>query len=202
MSTVSHAHICQTKFPAFLHNCLSGAVGHDSLVESRRKCGTAWGVPSTTICDCVWHLLCGSSRGCWNDKLTHWGRGKYATISQMNFLEWKIWILLKISLKFILKVPISTWRPRQNGHHFPDDVFKWIFLNENIWIAINISLKFVPWSPITVETLYSTIYYSKYFIELNIDKSTQYVDLWTHKRHPIPRPFRASYGVSFMSTST
>ena len=30
-------------------------------------------------------------------------------------------------------------------------------------------------SQITVETLYSTIYYSKYFIELNIDKSTQYM---------------------------
>ena len=42
---------------------------------------------------------------------------------------------------------------------------------------------------VTVETLYSTIYNSKYFIELNIDKSTQYVALWTHKRHPIPRPF-------------
>ena len=41
----------------------------------------------------------------------------------------------------------------------------------------------------TVETLYSTIYHSKYFIELNIDKFTQYVALWTHKRHPIPRPF-------------
>ena len=41
----------------------------------------------------------------------------------------------------------------------------------------------------TVETLYSTIYYSKYFVELNLDKSTQYVALWTHKRHPIPRPF-------------
>ena len=40
-----------------------------------------------------------------------------------------------------------------------------------------------------VETLYSTIYYSKYFIELHIDESTQYVALWTHKRHPIPRPF-------------
>ena len=52
----------------------------------------------------------------------------------------------------------------------------------------------------TVETLYSTIYYSKYFIELNFDKSTQYVALWTHKRHP--HTFRASYGVSFMSTST
>ena len=41
----------------------------------------------------------------------------------------------------------------------------------------------------TVETLYSTIYYDKYFIKLNIDKSTQNVALWTHKRHPIPRPF-------------
>ena len=41
----------------------------------------------------------------------------------------------------------------------------------------------------TVETIYSTIYHSKYFIELNIDKSTQYVALWTHKRHPVPRPF-------------
>ena len=40
----------------------------------------------------------------------------------------------------------------------------------------------------TVETLYSTIYYSKYFIELNFDKSTQYVALWTHKRHSIARP--------------
>ena len=29
----------------------------------------------------------------------------------------------------------------------------------------------------TVETLYSTIYYSKYFIQFHIDKSTQYVAL-------------------------
>ena len=39
-------------------------------------------------------------------------------------------------------------RPRQNGRHFPDDIFKWIFLNQNIWISINISLKFVPMGPI------------------------------------------------------
>ena len=37
-----------------------------------------------------------------------------------------------------------TLRPRQNGRHFPDDIFKWIFLNENVWISIKISLKFVP----------------------------------------------------------
>ena len=38
---------------------------------------------------------------------------------------------------------ISTLRPRENSRHFPDDIFKWIFLNENIWISIEISLKFV-----------------------------------------------------------
>ena len=43
---------------------------------------------------------------------------------------------------------LKTLRPRQNGRHFPDDIFKWIFLNENVWISINISLKFVPRGPI------------------------------------------------------
>ena len=32
----------------------------------------------------------------------------------------------------------------QNGRHFPDNNFKWIFVNENAWISIKISLKFVP----------------------------------------------------------
>ena len=27
---------------------------------------------------------------------------------------------------------LNTLRPRQNGCHFPDDIFKWIFLKENI----------------------------------------------------------------------
>ena len=44
---------------------------------------------------------------------------------------------------------INTLRPRQNGHHFPDGIFKCIFLNENVWILIEISLKFVPRAPIT-----------------------------------------------------
>ena len=39
---------------------------------------------------------------------------------------------------------INTLRPRQNGRHFADDIFKCIFLNENTSISINISLKFVP----------------------------------------------------------
>ena len=39
---------------------------------------------------------------------------------------------------------VNTLRPRQKGRHFPDDIFKCIFLNENSRISINISLKFVP----------------------------------------------------------
>ena len=38
---------------------------------------------------------------------------------------------------------LNSLRPRQNGRHFPDAIFKWIFLNENVWILIKISLKFV-----------------------------------------------------------
>ena len=42
------------------------------------------------------------------------------------------------------KEAVNTLRPRQDGRHFPDDSFKWIFLNENVWISIEVSLKFVP----------------------------------------------------------
>ena len=42
------------------------------------------------------------------------------------------------------RVTINTLRPRQNGHHFTDDIFKCIFFNENVWISLKISLKFVP----------------------------------------------------------
>ena len=39
----------------------------------------------------------------------------------------------------------STLRPRQNGHHFADDIFKCISLNENFWILNKIPLKYVPY---------------------------------------------------------
>ena len=42
------------------------------------------------------------------------------------------------------QVDINTLRPRHNGRHFADDIFKRIFLNEDILIPIKISLKFVP----------------------------------------------------------
>ena len=45
-------------------------------------------------------------------------------------------------------VHVNSLRPRQNGRHLADDMFKCIFLNENVWIPIAISLKFVPKVPI------------------------------------------------------
>ena len=38
---------------------------------------------------------------------------------------------------------IDTLRPRQNGHHFADDIFTCIFFNENLCILIWMSLKFI-----------------------------------------------------------
>ena len=43
---------------------------------------------------------------------------------------------------------INTLRPRQNGRHFADDIFKCIFFNENVWISLKIVLKFVLKGPI------------------------------------------------------
>ena len=42
----------------------------------------------------------------------------------------------------------NTLRPRQNGHHCPDNIFNCIFVNENVSISIKILLKFVPKGPI------------------------------------------------------
>ena len=39
---------------------------------------------------------------------------------------------------------INTLRPRQNGPHFADDIFKCIFVNENVWFLLEVSLNFVP----------------------------------------------------------
>ena len=43
---------------------------------------------------------------------------------------------------------VNRLRPRQNGCHFADDIFKCIFLNENVSIVIKISLKFISKGPI------------------------------------------------------
>ena len=39
---------------------------------------------------------------------------------------------------------VNTLKQKQNVRHYPDDIFKNIFLNENVSISIKISLEFVP----------------------------------------------------------
>ena len=42
-------------------------------------------------------------------------------------------------------MPLNASLPGQNGHHFTDDSFKYIFMNEKFCILIWISLKLVPY---------------------------------------------------------
>ena len=61
--------------------------------------------------------------------------------------EWEYYQFM-ITTTFIRSQWVNILRPRQNGWHFPNNIFKRIFLNENVWISIKISLKFVPKGPI------------------------------------------------------
>ena len=49
---------------------------------------------------------------------------------------------------FIWGMDVGSSLPKQNGHHFTDDIFRYIVVNEKIYILIEISLKFVPTGPI------------------------------------------------------
>ena len=56
--------------------------------------------------------------------------------------------LMRVLVHATLDPRFNALRLRQNGRHFPDDIFQCIFLNENVWISIKISLTFVPKGPI------------------------------------------------------
>ena len=68
------------------------------------------------------------------------------------FLFWQIYWILGVNNRVMVWIYLiqnswhmfNTWRPRQNGRHVSDDIFKDIFLNEIVWILFKISLKFVP----------------------------------------------------------
>ena len=65
----------------------------------------------------------------------------------------KHWFIYIICLPSMMRHESSTsrfntLRPRQNGRHFPDDIFKCIFVNEKIGISIKISPQFMTEGPI------------------------------------------------------
>ena len=47
-----------------------------------------------------------------------------------------------------ISISINLSLPGQNGCHFADDIFSWIFVNEKFCILIKFSLQFVPKGPI------------------------------------------------------
>ena len=64
-----------------------------------------------------------------------------------HFLN-KCWLSSMMACGITRCQGFNTLRLRQNGRHFPDNIFKCICLNETVWISIKISLEFVPKSPI------------------------------------------------------
>ena len=80
---------------------------------------------------------------CWK-KLSN-GDEFYAPSNKFKTIRFNIWGILRTTR---LALSLNTLRPRQNGRHFPDDIFKHICLNESVRISTNISLNFVPRGPI------------------------------------------------------
>ena len=42
------------------------------------------------------------------------------------------WKIETVPIHYLIDSWLNTLRPRHNGRHFPDDIFKYIFLNENV----------------------------------------------------------------------
>ena len=76
---------------------------------------------------------------------------KQQIVDAFGITRQKVFLPSSTCSAWVLHICTSTWRlvfnslrPRQNGRHFPDDIFQCIFLNENVCISLKISLKFVP----------------------------------------------------------
>ena len=52
-------------------------------------------------------------------------------------------IVIKTRKSFPSEALLNTLRPRQDGRHFADDIFKSNFLTEDMWIVLDISLKYI-----------------------------------------------------------
>ena len=59
-------------------------------------------------------------------------------------VSWTLYRCPRIRQSCRIQSMYNTMRPRHNGRHFADDIFKCIFLNEYASIPIKISQKFIP----------------------------------------------------------
>ena len=118
------------------HICVSKltTIGSDNGLSPGRRQAIIWSNAGILL---IWTLI--RNKYQWNLKRN------WCIFIQANAFENVVW-----KMAAILSRPqcVNTLRPRQNGRHFSDDIFEWIFWNENVLISINISLKFVPGGPI------------------------------------------------------
>ena len=91
--------------------------------------------------------------------ITHWAPDKVAYILQMVMHHCNQWpVAFSVPTHYLnqccfivnwtLRNKLNILRARQHGRHFPNNIFKCIFMNANVCISIKISLKFVPKSPL------------------------------------------------------
>ena len=74
----------------------------------------------------------------------HWSLFLRVQLIQIMAWHWT-WCIYSYSSGLL-----NILRPRQNGCHFADNIFKCIFLNENVWISLEISLKFIHRIQLTI----------------------------------------------------
>ena len=87
------------------------------------------------------------SVACRNQAIT-WANVNVSSMKPLGLPVWVCFSSKYLAIRTDTIVLFNTLRPRQDGCHFPDDIFKCIFLYENVWILIWISLMFVPNGPI------------------------------------------------------
>ena len=81
--------------------------------------------------------------------LTHWGPWtKWQTLCGRYFRNILVQTIITLCFAEGCSKGSNILKPRQNIRHFPDDIFKCIFLNENVRILGKIPLNFVPRCPI------------------------------------------------------
>ena len=68
------------------------------------------------------------------------------------------WIIARVTL--FRRRFLNTLRPRQNGRHFADDLFKLILMNKDMWISIDTSLMFLPTGQINNIPLSESVMFS------------------------------------------
>ena len=104
-----------------------------------------------------WTLLFGYLNWCWIS--VRWvvrNNLKWVKFEKhyKSFLRENVFGYVVCKMRAILLRPqcVNTLRPIQNGSHFANTIFKFIFLNENCCISIQILLKFVPKGQINNKT--------------------------------------------------